>query len=207
MRASLLRPLVFHEARRMLCILPWSSLDCSTVDSQQVFVDDANLTRQIKQMHSQPVFVRKMLTVFLFGFVFKARKKKKGDCPHLVEFCFLSFFWYITVSFSVKFVQQNVRKNKSNWTTKEHRGPKPFLHTTGWWVRWPAGELTLRSSLLISDVFSDDDDLFTPPTQSEAKTFYFLQGLAIWPTLYLTSEGNEQMRSHLASAWVHRSVQ
>lgn len=133
-------------------------------------------------MHSQPVFVRKMLTVFLFGFVFKARKKN------------------ITVRFSVKFVQQNVRKNKSNWTTKEHRGPKPFLHTTGWWVRWSAGELTLRSSLLISDVFSDDDDLSTPPTQSEAKTFYFLQGLAIWPTMYLTSEGNEQMQSHLASA-------
>lgn len=57
----------------------------------------------------------------------------------------------------------------------------------GWWVRRPAGELTLRSSLLISDVFSDDTDLLIPPTQSEAKAFYFLQGLAVWPTPYLIS--------------------
>lgn len=79
----------------------------------------------------------------------------------------------------------------------------------GWWVRRPAGELTLRSLLLISDVFSDDTDLLILPphthTQSEAKAFYFLQGLAVWPTLYLISYGNEQMQSHLTSAGVHKS--
>lgn len=100
---------------------PDPSHDCCTVDTQQVFVDDANLTRQIKQIHSQPVL--------LFGFVFKARKKN-GDCPHLIEssvFCHSSR--YIAVRFSIKFIQLNVRKNESNWTTNEHRGPKPFLNT------------------------------------------------------------------------------
>lgn len=52
----------------------------------------------------------------------------------------------------------------------------------GWWVRRPAGELTLRSSLLISDVFSDDTDLLIPPPHKvKLKHFIFSRDLPFGP--------------------------